>query len=64
MLSERVRLEREVYRLTQLVAECSSAIEAGTTSQADKAKLQRAVEERAEVLMRLGKLVASLPAES
>jgi hypothetical protein len=64
VLRERVRLEREVYRLTQLVAECSSAIEAGATSEADQAKLRRAVEERADVLSRLEKLVASLPEES
>jgi hypothetical protein len=53
-----------VYRLTQLVAECSSAIEAGATSEADHAKLRRAVEERADVLSRLEKLVAFLPEES
>jgi len=64
ILSERVRLEREVYRLTQLVLECSSAIEGGATSEADQAKLRRAVEERADVLRRLEKLVASLPEES
>jgi hypothetical protein len=52
-----------VYRLTQLVLECSSAIEGGATSEA-QAKLRRAVEERADVLRRLEKLVASLPEES
>ena len=63
-MNERVKLEREVYRLTQLIGESSSALEAGSTSEALKAKLEGAVELRAEVLRRLENLTASLPEES
>jgi hypothetical protein len=63
-MNERVTLEREVYRLTQLIGESSDALEAGSTSEAHKVKLQRAVELRAEVLRRLETLTASLRDES
>jgi hypothetical protein len=63
MMDERVRLEREVYRLTQLIGESSSALQAGSTPEAHQAELRRAVELRADVLRRLEKLTASLPEE-
>jgi hypothetical protein len=58
---ERVRLEKEIYRLTQIVGEKSSALEAGCESHADKADLQRALELRAQIQERLRELVESLP---
>ena len=63
-MNERVKLEREVYRLTQLIGESSTALEAGSPSEALKAKLEGAVELRTEVLRRLENLTASLPEES
>ena len=54
---ERVVLEREVYRLTQLIAAGSSALQTGSGSEEERANLQRAVELRADVLGRLEKLV-------
>ena len=63
-MDERVKLEREVYRLTQIIGESSSAIEAGSASEADKARLRQAVELRAEVQRRLDNLTAALPGES
>jgi hypothetical protein len=57
-MSERVRLEREVYRLTQLIGASSSALQAQPTSETHKANLARAVELRADVLRRLETLVS------
>ena len=63
-MDERVKLEREVYRLTQLIGESSSALQASSTSELHQAKLRRAVELRADVLKRLEKLTACLPEEN
>jgi hypothetical protein len=63
-MNERVNLEREVYCLTQVIGESSSALEAGSTSEAHKAQLRRAIELRAEVLRRLENLTASPPEAS
>ena len=63
-MDERVRLEREVYRLTQLIGENSSALPVGSTPEVHYAELRRAIELRADVLRRLEKLTASLPEES
>jgi pimeloyl-ACP methyl ester carboxylesterase len=52
---ERVVLEREVYRLTQLIAAGSSALQTGSASEEERTSLQRAVELRADVLQRLEK---------
>ena len=59
MKKERVKLEREVYRLTQLIAASSSTLQSGSNAEAQKAHLKRAVALRADVLRRLEKLVAS-----
>ena len=40
-MSERVRLEREVYRLTELIGASSSALQAQPTSETSKANLAR-----------------------
>jgi hypothetical protein len=58
---ERVKLEREVYRLTQVIAASSSTLPSGANAEAQKADLKRAVALRADVLRRLEKLAAAVP---
>jgi hypothetical protein len=58
---ERVKLEREVYRLTQLIAASCSTLQSGPNAEAQKADLKRAVALRADALRRLETLVASDP---
>ena len=60
-LVERVVLEREVYRLTQLIAAGSSALQTGSASEEERANVERAVELRADVLRRLEKVVPAAP---
>jgi hypothetical protein len=63
-MTGRVKLEKEIYRLTQIVGEKSSALEVGCATEADNAELQRALELRVQAQERLQELAASLPQET
>jgi hypothetical protein len=46
-MTERAKLEREIYELTQIIGADSGALRSASTSKMDKVDLRRAVEMRA-----------------
>ena len=60
-MTEREKLEREIYELTQIIGADSGALRSASTSEMDKASLRRAVEMRAARRSRLKAALTSLP---
>ena len=60
-MTEREKLEREIYELSQIVGADSGALRAASTPEMDKVNLRRAVELRAARRSRLKESLTSLP---
>ena len=59
-MTEREKLEREIYELTQIIGANCGALRSGSTSERDKVDLRRAVELRAARRSRLKEALTSL----
>jgi hypothetical protein len=60
-MTERERLEREIYELTQIIGANSGALRSASTSEMDKINLRRAVETRGAKRSLLKEALISLP---
>ena len=60
-MTEREKLEREIYELTQIIEADSGALRSASTSESDKADLRRAVELRAARRRLLEEALTLLP---
>jgi len=60
-MTEREKLEQEIYELTQIIGANCGALRSGSTSERDKVDLRRAVASRAARRSLLKEVLTSLP---